>query len=98
LRSSLLEALISSNYEVVILIRSTSDISKINYLLGKVVYYDVDLQPLEIAFEKHSIDYVIHIACDYGKSSNSSYQIAENNLMYGLKLLEVSLKYEARFL
>lgn len=97
LGSYLLEALISNKYDVVILKRSSSDISKITHLISKVVYYDVDLHPLEIAFENHIIDIVIHTACDYGKSSKSNYQISESNLMYGLKLLDASLKYKARF-
>jgi len=97
LGSYLLDELIGSKYEVVILKRSSSDISKINHLISKVVYYDVDIQPLEIAFKNHRIDCVIHTACDYGKSSNSNYQITESNLMYGLKLLDACLKYKTRF-
>lgn len=97
LGSNLLEALIRSKYEVVILKRSTSNISKIYHLIDKIVYYDVDMQPLEIAFENHSIDCVIHTACDYGKFSKSTYQIAESNLMYGLKIIDACLKYKTKF-
>lgn len=93
----LLEALINNKYEVVILKRSTSDTSGINHLIDNVVCYDLDLQSLEVAFEKHSIDGVIHTACDYGKSSKSIFQITENNLMFGLKLLDACLKYNVSF-
>lgn len=93
----LLEALINNKYEVVILKRSTSDTSGINHLLDKVVCYDLDLEPIEVPFEKHSIDGVIHTACDYGKSSNSVFQITNNNLMFGLKLLDECLKHKVSF-
>lgn len=94
LGSHLLEALLQSNYKVVILKRSTSDTWRIDHLLGKVRSYNVDCDQLDRAFTEQHIDFVIHTACHYGRNGDSLAEIAESNLMFGLRVLDVCLKYQ----
>ena len=95
LGSHLLEALLKNNYQVVILKRTTSDTWRINHLLEQVKSYDVDIKPVEKAFSDQHIDVVIHTACHYGRNGSSIAEIVESNLMFGLQVLDASLKYKS---
>ena len=90
LGSHLLEALIGYGYRVVILKRSTSDIWRIRHLLERVKSYDLDIVPVDKAFEDQHVDVVIHTACHYGRNDDPIDKVVEANLMFGLRLLEVA--------
>lgn len=93
LGSHLLEALLKNDYRVVILKRSTSDTWRIKHLLDSVKNYNVDIQNLELAFLEQRIDMVIHTACNYGRKGESISQVVDTNLIFGLNLLDVCLKF-----
>ncbi len=93
LGSHLLENLLLSGYKVVILKRSTSNTYRIENLLNQCISYDVDVQPLELAFEEQKIDVVLHTACHYGRNDNLIHQVVESNLMFGLQILDACLKF-----
>ena len=93
LGSHLLESLLKKGYKVVILKRSTSNVWRIENLMSQVISYDVDVQPLELAFEQQHIDCVMHTACHYGRNDDTLSQIVETNLMFGLRILDASLKF-----
>jgi CDP-paratose synthetase len=93
LGSYLLEALLSKGYKVVILKRSTSDTWRIENLLNQCVSYDVDIQPLELAFKEQRIDVVMHMACHYGRNDDPIHQVSESNLIFGLRILDACLKF-----
>ena len=93
LGSHLLEELLARSYEVIILKRSTSDAWRIAHLLNQVVSYDVDLEPLELAFKEHKIDVVMHTACHYGRNGSEINKIVESNLVFGLRLLDACIKH-----
>jgi len=93
LGSHLLEALLNKGHEVVILKRSSSNIYRIQNKIDNVISYDVDLQPLDLAFEEQEIDVVIHTAGRYGRDGCSITKIIESNVMFGVKLLDACQKY-----
>jgi CDP-paratose synthetase len=93
LGSHLLEALINKGHEVVILKRSSSNIYRIQNKIDNVISYDVDLQPLNLAFEEQEIDVVIHTAGEYGRDGCSIARIIKSNVMFGAKLLDACQKY-----
>jgi len=93
LGSYLLQALLSKGYKVVILKRSTSDTWRIENLLDQCVSYDVNTQSLELAFKDQHVDVVIHTACHYGREKESTTEIVESNLMFGLRLLDLAKSY-----
>lgn len=93
LGSHLIELLISQDYSVVILKRSTSNLWRISHLMPLVKSYDVDLVSPDLAFMENSIDCVIHTACHYGRNVDSTATIAETNLSFGLCVLDACLKF-----
>lgn len=94
LGSHLLNALINKGYHVVVLKRSKSNLFRIQHLTGRYISYDVDLQPLELAFEDQRIDCVIHTACNYGRNGESILQVAESNYMFGIRVLDACLNFK----
>ena len=96
LGSHLLKALINKGYEVVVLKRSTSDMWRLKGFENTFKSYDIDLVPLQTAFEEQSIDIVIHTACAYGKKGESMQEILETNLMFGIKLLNTSISFNSK--
>ncbi|OIP96284.1 MAG: epimerase [Piscirickettsiaceae bacterium CG_4_10_14_3_um_filter_44_349] len=94
LGSYLLEALLRNGHKVAILKRSTSNLWRIKHLIDQVTSYDVDMQPLEVAFEQQHIDVVIHTACHYGRNGSSTSEIVETNLVFGLKILETAVNHK----
>ena len=93
LGSYLLEALLLKGYKVVILKRTTSNTYRIERLLDQCISYDVDTQPLELAFRDQHIDVVVHTACHYGRNTDSITQVAESNLIFGLRILDSCLTF-----
>lgn len=94
LGSHLLKALLENGYKVVILKRSNSNCWRISHLMNKVLVYDIDLQPLELAFKENKINVVIHTACNYGRKGNDLTGITEANITFGLRILDACLKYK----
>lgn len=95
LGSHLLEALINQGYPVVVLKRSTSDLWRIEHLTGRYKSYDVDVQPIQQAFEEQRIGTVIHTACHYGRNGSVLSEVVESNLIFGLKVLEAAITHQA---
>lgn len=93
LGSYLLEALLLKGYKLVILKRTTSKVWRIEHLMSQVIYYDVDIQPIELAFTDQRIDYVMHTACHYGRNNDCLSQIVETNLMFSLRILDACIKF-----
>jgi CDP-paratose synthetase len=93
LGSHLLGTLINKGYEVVILKRSSSNIYRIQDKIDSVISYDLDMQPLELAFKEQNIDVVIHTAGRYGRDGCSIAKIVETNVVFGIGLLEACQKY-----
>jgi CDP-paratose synthetase len=93
LGSYLLEALLLKGYKVVILKRTTSNIWRIKHLMSQVTSYEVDVQPLELAFTEQHIDYVMHTACHYGRNGDSLSKTVDTNLMFSLRILDACIKF-----
>lgn len=93
LGSHILEAFLAADYRVVILKRSTSDIRRVEHLLGKAIVHDIDIEPLETVFEDQVIDFVVHTATDYGRGHGNEIAILECNLFFSLRLLELAKQY-----
>ncbi len=98
LGSHLLEALLKQHYKVVILKRSTSNTWRIQHLLDQVISYDVDTQPLEMAFEQQQIDVIIHTATLYRKFDHGKEisEMIQSNITFPTELLEVALRKKVK--
>ena len=91
--SHLLKHLVKVKYEVVVLKRLTSDVSRIEKLIGTVTIYDIDNNKIETAFQNHKINVVMHLAMSYGKKQNYE-NLIQTNIILGLELVSLSIKYE----
>jgi CDP-paratose synthetase len=97
LGSYLLESFISLNFNVIILKRSNSSTIRINHLLNNVLYYNVDLlSSLDDVFVQNKIDIIIHTACSYGRSNESIKEIINTNLIFGINLMELGIKFKVQ--
>ena len=96
LGSYLLEALLEKGCKVIILKRSTSNPWRILHLLDQVSSYDIDKQPLELAFEQQNIDVVIHTAGQYGRDGCSISKIIEANVIFGVNLVDACLRHNVK--
>lgn len=90
LGSLIVKDLISSGHKPILLLRESSSISRIASLVDycKIIRYGNI--SIEEHFEKEKPDYVIHTACNYGRKSEPTTLIVQDNLMYGLKIFEVA--------
>ena len=93
LGSKILEALNNENYSIIVLKRSSSSLWRINHLIGNIQSYDLDKTSLDSIFQKQKIDCVIHTACEYGRKDEQTAQVIKTNLMLGLQILDVCLKF-----
>ena len=83
-----------NEYNIILLKRRYSDISRISWLINKIKYYDLDyLDKLEKIFEEDNIDMIIHTATDYWKKQSNFNSIIESNLLFPIKLLELWIKH-----
>lgn len=95
LGSHLVKALLKDNYRVVILKRSFSNIKRIENVLSQCCVYDIDQCELTKPFEDlGKIDAVIHAATCYGRNNDTMSEIVEANVLFPLRLLEISNFYK----
>ena len=94
LGSHLLEALLQRKYQVTILKRSSSDTWRINHMLAFVSSYDIDKQPMEIAFQNTQIDAVIHTATEYGRNKKYPSPVIAANVLFPVKLIETAIRFK----
>lgn len=97
LGSHLLKGLLDkTDYEIVVLKRSFSNIKKIDAFLNssKVTSYDIDKIDLEQVFKENKIETIIHCATNYGREDKNKENIEEANLNFPLKLLDFAIQYK----
>lgn len=92
LGSYLLKKLLQEGFEVVALKRKQSDSCRIINELGEATFYDTDMIDLADVFRSHTIDLVINTVTDYGRSDNQISSILATNLLFGVRLLELSVE------
>ena len=85
----------NTNHNIIVLKRSFSDVSRISNILNnvRVKFYDIDKFPLEKVFEETKIDAIVHCATNYGRNENSCYSVLETNLMFPIRLLDLSVQH-----
>lgn len=94
LGSKILKRLVQQKEKVAVLKRSTSDTRRIKACLGQCSVYDIDKKNLESVFEKERPEVIIHCAAVYGRSEKEAVQVAEANLMFGIRLLSLARQYQ----
>lgn len=96
LGSHLLKGLLNkTDCNIVILKRSFSNISRIGEFMDakRITSYDIDCVDLETVFKENDIGTIIHCATNYGRIQNSCCDVLETNLMFPVKLLDLSVEF-----
>lgn len=97
LGSNLLKGLLDkTDYEIVVLKRSFSNIKRIEAFLNdeNVKSYDIDKTDIEKIFKESKIETIIHCATNYGREDKNKANIEESNLNFPLKLLDYAIQYK----
>lgn len=89
LGSNLLKRFLDSNYNILLLKRTTSNIWRIRDVIDRIHCYDIDVIRLEEIFNSEKIDSIVHCATDYGRKAVDQIALLEANLILPLKLLQL---------
>lgn len=92
-------ALLAADYQVIVLKRRHSDVSRIVEYRKKIIFYDVDGQrTLEQILDPHIIVGIIHLATDYGKKNNNDIvQMCRVNIELAAQLLNWAVRNKCKF-
>lgn len=89
LGSNLLKKLVENGFNVFVLLRKESKLSRIEGLVGKVKFVRTDKTEFLDFFSRNEIYAIIHCATNYGRKNESPVDILEANLTLPLKLLQL---------
>ncbi|MFH1715555.1 MAG: NAD(P)-dependent oxidoreductase [Elusimicrobiota bacterium] len=90
LGSYVLKALIN-DYNVIILKRSFSDTWRIEKIINKVKFYDIDKTAINKIFDENKIDVIAHTAVEYGNGKSAD-EINKVNIELPIALLESGIR------
>lgn len=96
LGSHLLKSLLkNTNYQIVVLKRSFSNIFRINAELknSNVTFYDLDKTELKKIFDENQFETIIHCATNYGRNDKDIVNIVQSNLILPLTLLQLGIEH-----
>lgn len=98
LGSHLTSFLLGCGHEIIVLKRSTSNISRISSIIKRITTYDIDIVDLETPFrENREIDAIIHTATSYGRDDSNIDNIIKSNIVFPARLLELGCIYRIPF-
>lgn len=90
---NLLRGFIEAEYEVSILVRTSSNLNLIGKDINKIKIFYSDKGQSEKAFLNKSIDAIVHTAALYGRKGESVVEVTKANLLFPLELLNFAVKY-----
>jgi nucleoside-diphosphate-sugar epimerase len=97
LGSQLIRSLVARQHPLIILKRSTSSMDRLADLLphaaGQIRFHDIDILPLDAAFEARDVRLVLHCATRYASDFRDSSKAVEANLVFPLKLIDCCVKH-----
>jgi nucleoside-diphosphate-sugar epimerase len=92
LGSNLLIKLLDSGFNLVVLKRATSNLSRVAMVYDRVTWYDIPENKIDEIFRAHEIDVIIHCATNYGRGDIDPSIVLEANMFLPLSLLELGRK------
>lgn len=92
-----LKKILESNYNVCVLKRETSDVSKIKLLSEDIIFYNNDEASIIKMFNQNDVEMIIHFSTLYGRKGETIFEIKEANLDFPLLLLKYAIDYEVKY-
>nr|WP_299894302.1 NAD(P)-dependent oxidoreductase [Sulfuricurvum sp.]MDD3596890.1 NAD(P)-dependent oxidoreductase [Sulfuricurvum sp.] len=96
LGSYLVKAFLQKGFTVLVLIRSSSNLIRLQDNLSFIIVCNLEETSLENIFSQYSIDIVVNTVTDYGRNGSVLSSLIETNLLFGLRLLEASVTHEIK--
>jgi len=80
---------------IIALKRSTSKLDRLKSMvdLSAIQFVDCDVIDIEKIFINNKVDIVIHTATEYGRDGKTIYDVLNANLMFPIRIAELSIKY-----
>jgi nucleoside-diphosphate-sugar epimerase len=99
LGSNLIKKLIKKKYFIICLVRNKSNFENVkNFRKHRYIkFFNYEKKGLRKVFLDYRIDGVIHCATNYGLNLTTSHEIIDSNLIFPLKILELSAKSGVKF-
>jgi len=99
LGSNLIKKLIKKKYFIICLVRNKSNFENVkNFTKYRYIkFFNYEKKDLRKVFLDYSIDGVIHCATNYGLNITTPQEIIDSNLIFPLKILELSAKSGVKF-
>lgn len=98
--SYLLEKLLNDDrFNIILLLRSKSNLYRIKKFLSQCKAYYIDNTPLEEIFKQNSIVGIVHLATYYKKTHelNDIEIMIDSNITFPTRLIELATQYESQF-
>ncbi|AWK03019.1 epimerase [Flavobacterium crocinum] len=92
-----LKKLLDIGFNICVVKRETSDISKIKLLSENIKFYNNDEISIAQMFDENEIYMIIHFSTLYGRKGETIFQIKEANLDFPLLLLKYALDNDVRY-
>ena len=98
LGSKMVHALLNQGTRMVCTRRSTSDMTRLHDLLTeeKITFVPATVEAIEATLNYNYFDWVLNIACNYGKSDVLYGNVLESNIEFPLKVLNKVAEYGTR--
>ena len=97
--SHLIKELLLYNYNVVLLKRSSTNLTKIREYVHIIKVYNIDNYTLDSVFTHNKIDYVIHLAGAYRKNHKplDVEPFIRSNIEFGTQLLDCMVRHDVKY-
>lgn len=92
-----LSRLLSDGFNVCVIKRKTSDISKIKLITEDIKFYDNDELSIVKMFQENKVDMIIHFSTLYGRKGETIFEIKEANLDFPLMLLKYAIDHGVKY-
>lgn len=92
-----LKNILKTNYNICVLKRENSDISKIKDLSGNIHFYNTDESSIHKLFVENDVEMIIHFATLYGRKGETIFEIKEANLDTPLLLLNYAIVHGVKY-
>ncbi|MCZ8230047.1 NAD-dependent epimerase/dehydratase family protein [Flavobacterium sp.] len=97
LGSKILKKLVEDDYNVVALVRKTSNLNRIESVKGDfdLFYFNEKSNNLNELFENYKIETIIHTATEYGRNAKTS-EVLKTNVIFPIQLIEFGLERDLK--
>lgn len=96
LGSNLLGKLLAEGYEVAAIIRTNSNLARIEKWTGhqNIKLYNIENTNPRSIFEENKVDVIVHTATEYGRGGGAISKILEPNLILPIRLIELGIEHK----